>query len=450
MTDGRTSLADGNLTDLFLGSLSELAARGVPSRIAHCARMCLVDYLGCYAAGRKVAGEKLLRLASGVGRAASTDALAYGIAAHVVELDDGHRYGMLHLGAPVISALLATAAHHAMSADDFTRGVVLGYEVTIRLARAVQPGCKLKGCHATGVCGTVGAALAIAYALRFDAAQIKSAFSAAATSAAGLLEMIEGDTELKPYNAGRAAMDGLVAAFAGQARFAPPLDALGGRRGFLAVMTDEARTEHLAGMDGGTYGIETIYRKPYAACRHCHAPIEAALDIAGQPGFDVAQVKRILVETYRLAISGHDHVLATSVNSAKMSIPYSVAAALIRRSGGMDSFSESAIADGALRGLAGKVAVHESAEFTAQCPAKRIASVRVEMADGNSFSSQVDYPKGEPENPMADDELERKMRALAAWGGVGENAVDALWAEVSKADFDVRRIFSILNMTAEP
>ena len=450
MTDGRTSLADGNMTDLFLGSLSELVTRGVPRRIAHCAKMCLVDYLGCYAAGRKVVGERLRWLASGVGRTVPTDALAYGIAAHVAELDDGHRYGMLHLGAPVISALLAAAERHTMSADDFTRGVVLGYEATIRLARAVQPSCKLKGYHATGVCGTVGAALAIAYALRFDAVQVKSAFSAAATSAAGLLEMIEGDTELKPYNAGRAAMDGLVAAFAGMARFVPPCDALGGRRGFLALMTDEVRTEHLSGMEDDTYGIETIYRKPYAACRHCHAPIEAALNIATNPDFEAAQVKRIVVETYRLAISGHDHALVSSVHSAKMSIPYSVAAALIRRSGGMDAFSESAIADDALRALAGKVSIHESAEFTAQCPAKRIASVQIEMVDGKSFSSQVDYPKGEPENPMTDDELERKLRALTAWGGVGEDAVDALWSEVSKADFDVRHIISILNMPAEP
>lgn len=441
-------MANPILTDVFLESISALADRSLPQRVAHCARMCLVDYIACYFAGRKAAGAKLEKLEIAAGHSAPMSALAYGISSHFVELDDGHRYGMLHLGAPVISALMAAAERHDMSSSDFLRGMVVGYETAIRLAKAVQPGCKLKGYHATGTCGTVGAAMAVAYAMHFDAEQIKSAFSAAATSAAGLLEMIEGDTELKPYNAGRAAMDGIMAAFAGRAKFAPPIDALGGRRGFLAVMTDSPKLDCLRG-DGGTYGIETVYRKPYAACRHCHAPIEAALNIAVNPDFDVAKVKRITVMTYRLAVAGHEHVIAESSNSAKMSIPYSVAAALVRRSGGMEVFEEEALSDGILRDLAKKVSVVESEEFTALCPAKRIASVTVESVDGHSLCSQVDYPRGEPENPISDGELESKLRSLAAFGGVGKCRIDKLLSELSKAEFEVRNVISLLKPAAK-
>ena len=441
-------MADTVLTDSFLGGISSLAAREVPSRVSHCARMCLIDYIACCLAGRKVAGAKLKKLEAYAGDSAPAAALSYGMAAHFVELDDGHRYGMLHLGAPVISALLAVAEMRDVSAADFVLGMVVGYETAIRLARSVQPGCKLRGYHATGTCGTAGAAMAVAFALHFDDEQVKSAFSAAATSAAGLLEMIEGDTELKPYNAGRAAMDGVVAAFVGQARFAPPLDALGGRRGFLALMTDSPKLKCLNGECDGAYGIETIYRKPYAACRHCHAPIEAALTIAANPDFDVAKVKRITVKTYKLAVAGHDHVVAESQNSAKMSIPYSVAAALARRSGGMEVFSDDAMADGVLKDLAKKVDVLDADEFTALCPAKRIASVTVETVDGHTFSSRVDYPKGEPENPITDAELESKLRSLAAFAGVAEGGVESLLRELSGQDFNVRNVISFLKSTA--
>ena len=234
-------------------------------------------------------------------------ALLNGISAHVIELDDGHRIGMLQLGAPIISALLAVAEKENLSSHDFLSGIIVGYEVAIRLACAVQPGCKLKGYHATGTCGTVGAAMGIAAALHFDLGQMKSAFSAACTSAAGLLEMIEGDTEMKPYNAGRAAMDGVMAAYIGKARFKAPEDALGGKRGFLKVMTDEPKMEYLTEFDGEKYMIETIYMKPYAACRHCHPSIEAALNIRNQLGFDINEIEEIHVDTYKLAVAGHDH-----------------------------------------------------------------------------------------------------------------------------------------------
>ena len=425
-------------TDAFVDSLLSMAGGGIAAPLEACARMCLVDYMGCLAAGLAEAGDQIGNLRKSFGDSPLGDALAMGMAAHFVELDDGHRYGMLHLGAPVISALLAAARQEQVSAQDFLAGIVLGYEAAIRLARAVQPSCKLKGYHATGVCGTVGAAAGIAFALGFSRAALKSALSAAATGAAGLLEMIEGDTQLKPYNAGRAAMDGLAAAYAGRAGFRPPADAIGGRRGLLAVIADEAHPESLLGE--GRAAIETIYRKPYAACRHCHAPIEAALGIAAENDVHPADVARIIVDTYRLAVAGHDHVEIDGANSAKMSIPFSVAAAIAMRSGGMDAFRGKAVLDTTVLDLARRVAVRENGAFTALCPEKRVASVTVELKDGRLLSKRVDYPKGEPENPISDEELRAKFRSLADCGGLSRAAAEEVLRQMSHPDFDTRHI----------
>ena len=271
------------ITDQFLSIIRRVATDAIPEHIENKARECLLDYLGVTISGSTLLKGKEHQL---IQELATTDgchvvgaskcvpesmaAMLNGISSHVIELDDGHRIGMLHLGAPIISALLAVAEKENVSADDFIRGIVVGYEVAIRLACCVQPGCKLRGYHATGTCGTVGAAMGIAAALHFDEEQMKSAFAAATTSAAGILEMIEGDTELKPFNAGRAAMDGIAAAYIGKARFKAPEDALGGKRGFLTVMTDEPKLDFVTDYSGDKYMIEGIYMKPYAACRHCH------------------------------------------------------------------------------------------------------------------------------------------------------------------------------------
>ena len=444
------------LTDIFLNNIKSLQSAVFPKHVSEMAIKCLLDYIGVSLAGSTVIHEKLVHilasqeaidschvLGSSTPTPAVIAALLNGISAHTIELDDGHRIGMLHLGAPVISAIIAVAEKEQLSSQDVLQGIVIGYEVAIRLACAVQPGCKLKGYHATGTCGTVGAAMGVAAALHFDKEQMKSTMSAAITSAAGVLEMIEGDTELKPYNAGRAAMDGVTAAYIGKARFKAPEDALGGKRGFLKVMTDKPRMEFLTEFSGDKLMIETIYMKPYAACRHCHPSIEAALNIRNRPGFDINEIEHIHVDTYKLAVAGHDHTEIKGVNSAKMSIPYSLAVALFTGKGGMDEFTETYINNTEILSITDKITVSDVDELTSSCPQKRVAIVTVKTKNGD-FTERVDYPKGEPENPLSQQELEDKFRGLAIYGGLTKQECDEVINEVWKENFDLNKIMNII------
>ena len=444
-----------NLTDVFINNIRTFNNISTLDSVYSLARNVLLDYFGVSIAGFHLLNEKesqILKSTSdcechiiGTGDKSNMNiaALLNGISAHVIELDDGHRIGMLHLGAPVISALLAVYEKEKFSCHDFLKGIIIGYEVAIRLACCVQPDCKLKGYHATGTCGTVGAAMGISAALHFDFEQMKSVFSAATTSAAGLLEMIEGDTEMKPYNAGRAAMDGVTAAYVGKARFKAPEDALGGKRGFLKVMTDEPKMEYLTDFSGDKLMIEGIYMKPYAACRHCHPSIEAALHIRQQDGFDINEVESIRVDTYKLAVAGHDHTDIKGVNSAKMSIPYSLAVALYTGRGGLDEFTEEYICNPAIRAITNKVTVSDVEYLTALCPQKRVAEVMVSTKEG-VFTKRVDYPKGDPENPLSREELEDKFRGLAMYGGLTSEECDEFINEMRKEDFNLKKIMGIV------
>lgn len=431
------------MTDSFVGFIHKFSKQNFPERIISVAKSVLIDYYGVKLAGARVLSEQCSILISELGDTMQNRALIDGIYAHVIELDDGHRIGMVHPGAPVISAILAVAEKHPVKQENLLRGIVVGYEVAIRLACAVQPNHKLKGYHATGTCGSVGAAMGIATMLGFDFEQTKSAFSAATTSAAGILEMIDGDTQMKPYNAGRAAMDGVTAAFVGKARFKSPVDALGGKRGFLKVMTDEPKLQYITDFTADKYMIESIYRKPYAACRHCHPSIEAALTLRDRKAFELEEVKHIDVTTYKLAVEGHDHTKIEGSNSAKMSIPYSLAVALCTGKAGIDEFSDERVKDVSVLNLAEKVSVIANDELSTLCPQKRVAVVTVKT-DKGEFVERVDYPKGEPENPLSQQELEYKFRSLAMYGGLTKEECDEVIDEIWQEDGSVEKIMKIV------
>ena len=335
-----------------------------------------------------------------------TAALVNGFNAHALELDDGHRYAMIHLGAPIISAIKAASDENDISEDNFLLGIIMGYEAATRTAIAMQPSHKNHGYHAAGTCGTIGAAIGVAFALSMDRNQMNRVLTCAAGSAAGLLEMQEQNSELKPYNVGRAAMNGLAAAYMGLTDYETPDDMLGGERGFFNAFSDDFSLEKLIGATD-YFEIERIYVKPYVSCRHCHSAIEAAIKL--HKGLDIGQIDRVEVKTYKLAMKGHDHTDIQSVASAKLSIPYSVAAGLLYGRADLTVFEpldEKAVA------LSKKVTVLEDTELTALCPQMRVAVVTAYLKDGTSCACRVDFPKGEPENPMTDEELEEKRNFL--------------------------------------
>lgn len=421
------------MTDTFIRNIRYINKKDIPSDVYCQAKRCFVDYLSVIIAGSKTFSTKTLDYIHSVDSGNSistiiglncrsdiqTAALINGMNSHVSELDDGHRQGALHVGSTVFSALLTVAEKENLSSEDFFYGAIIGYEVTVRLACAIQPGNKLRGYHATGTCGTVGATMGIAAALGFDEEQMKSALSAAVTCASGVLEMQENCSEYKPLNVGRAAMDAVAAAYLGKARFVPPFDAIGGKRGFLKVMTDEPNTKFITEFDKKSpLAIMHIYMKIYAACRHTHPAIEAALTLRKKYDIHFTAIASIEVETYKLAVAGHDHIDILGVSSAKMSLPFCVALALCTGSAGMDSFNEENVKNETILDLTKRVIVKENKELSSLVPQKRASILHIIFKDGRKLSHQVDYPKGEPENPLTDIEIEEKFISLAMSAGL--------------------------------
>lgn len=402
--------------------------RPVPEAVMARARRSLQDYLAVTCAGVAFQKDKLEKYdafaepetgcfrAIGTGRDLALKEAVFlnGLNSHALDFDDGTNSGIIHLGSPIFSLLIPLAQRYGISVEDMLRAAVTGYEASFTMAVSIQPGHKAMGYHATGTCGTLGAVIAAGYMLDFSEEERFQAFAAACVAANGMLKVLDDGSELKPYNVAKTTLLALTALQLAKAGFAGHPDPLGGR-GFLKMMTGREDVEVKPVLLDGTYAIMKSYTKPYASCRYTHPAVEAAIYL--KEYVDPARVESISVETYDLAVPGHDHTEIPGSYSAKMSTPYALAAGLLYGKAGLQEFTEEAVQEAEILELTRKVTVAANEDLSAAFPAVQAAIVTIETKDG-SYTKRVDFPKGEPENPLTDEEFRSRYDGLMAYGGV--------------------------------
>lgn len=337
-----------------------------------------------------------------------------GLNGHALDFDDGTNSGIIHLGSPIFSLLVPLAQKYEISVDDMLKAAIVGYEASYTMAVSIQPGHKALGYHATGTCGTLGATIAAGYMLDFTEEERFQAFACACVAASGMLKVLDDGSELKPYNVAKTALLSLTALQLAKAGFKGHTDPLGGR-GFLKMMTGKEAVELKPVLLNGTYAIMKSYTKPYASCRYTHPAVEAAIHLRKRVKLE--DVKEINIRTYDLAVSGHDHTEIPGSYSAKMSIPYATAAGFIYGKAGLQEFSGDAVKDDKILSLTKKISVLADDDLSAAFPSIQAAVVTIRTKD-SAYSDRVDFPKGEPENPLTDEEFRSRYDGLMEYAGV--------------------------------
>lgn len=436
-----------NVSGQFFRAVDEIAGKKIPDNVMERARRSLLDYLAVTCAGvafqkAKVDGffssslpEEGMFKAIGTGRNLALKEAVFlnGLNAHALDFDDGTNSGIIHLGSPIFSLLLPLAQRYGKSVEEVLRAAIIGYEASYTMAVSIQPEHKALGYHATGTCGMIGATLAAAYMLGLSEEERFQAFAAACVSASGMLKVLDDGSELKPYNVAKTALLSLTSLQLAMAGFKGHADPLGGYRGFLKMMSGDENTEIKPCLLNGTYAIMKSYTKPYASCRYTHPPVEAAIRLRNQYGLTPFRIKSITIETYNLAVSGHDHTEIKGAYSAKMSTPYSVAVALVFGKAGLQEFSQEVLSDPAVQALTKKVHVKADAELSAAFPEKQCAIMTV-STETDTYSERVDFPKGEPENPLTDREFYERYQALMEYGGVPRAVFDGIYKSAGEED----------------
>src|SRR6516225_5487856 len=217
-------MSETGLTHVLASKAAGLDYDNLPPPARELVRQCVLDYLGVAVAG---ASDGLVRLlldemneAGGAPKAsvighelrlpALSAALVNGAAAHALDYDDVNMAMPGHPSVAILPALLALAELRHSSGHAVATAFVAGYETTCRIGAALQPGHYNLGFHSTGTIGSFGAAAACARLLGLDAETTAIALGIAGTQAAGLKSQF--GTMCKPFHAGRASQNGLLAA----------------------------------------------------------------------------------------------------------------------------------------------------------------------------------------------------------------------------------------------
>src|ERR1700737_1761190 len=294
VTENRTLAAD--LTLALAKEASALGYDELPAPARELARQCVLDYLGVAIAG---AEDPLVRIlldeltdAAGAPQAsvighevrlpALSAALVNGAAAHALDYDDVNMAMPGHPSVAILPGLLALAELQRSSGREVITAFVAGYETACRIGLALQPGHYNPGFHSTATVGSFGAAAACARLLRLDTAVTAMALGIAGTQAAGLKSPF--GTMCKPFHAGKAAHNGLLAARLAARGFSSRPDLVECEQGFALAHGPVFHPEAaLADPPNGFHIFANLF-KYHAACSLTHGPIECARKLREQHG----------------------------------------------------------------------------------------------------------------------------------------------------------------------
>ncbi|WP_200952138.1 MmgE/PrpD family protein [Rhizobium sp. Root482] len=335
-------------------------------------------------------------------------ALCNGAMGHGVELDDAHGSGLIKAGSVLIPAAFAAAEISQAKGDDVVSAVVAGYEIAIRVAKAINPGHRHRGYHTTSTVSLMGAAVITARLLGCDEEGIANAIGLAAMQSSGIQSYLDDPCMAKPFGPGKGAFNGVLAGIMASRGFTGPKKVLESKEGFFNAFTDSVRISDLLDGFGSKFAIMEVGFKPHAACRYAHGPIDLA-QMFHADGVKQGDISSITVKMSGLAIRQASKFPCGSLNAAMGSTQFGVALALTAGGNGLrdywDGYSNQAVHD-----LAAQVVLEAEPEFGV---GGRQAVVTLGLKDGRSLSYRSEEPRGEPANPLSGEELERKFMSTA-------------------------------------
>jgi len=329
------------------------------------------------------------------------------------EMGDGSRFAGLHPGPVVIPAALAMseAKTTVISGKDLILAIALGYEVMIRVGRAMNPSAVKRGFFLTGIAGPLGSAAAAGKIINLDEASMINSLSIAAISGSGLLEAFKAPHPFVLISIARACEAGIICALLAQNGVKGNDTIL--EEGFIPAFSDDYDLDLITRDLGRDYMIPKTYIKMYGGCRHIHAPIDAVLYIVKEHNIGLEEIEKIRVKTYSVAL---DLTIETpkSGDDAMFNIPFGISAGLIYGNVFSDKFTERNLRSKQIQELMRRVTVEHNPELDTEYPEKRGTMVEIITKDGGTFSHKLDFARGEPECPFSKSEIEDKFEYLVS------------------------------------
>jgi 2-methylcitrate dehydratase PrpD len=405
-----------DVTRILAKYLVAAQLRDVPDPVRKEARRTLLNWVGCTIGGSRNEAVEIAvsalrpffgsEQASLLGRKERADifnvALINGISSHVLDFDDTHLRTIIHPAGPVASAILAMSEYQPVSGADFLHALILGVEAECRIGNAVYPAHYDVGWHITGTTGVFGAAAAAGKLLRLNEQQMVWALSLAAVQPVGLREMF--GTMTKSFHPGRAAQNGLTAAFLALQNFTSSDHGIEAKSGWANVLSTARNfkeiTEHL----GDSFEILENTYKPFACGIVMHPTIDGCIQLRSQSGLKPEQIERVELTVNPLVLELTGKKTPQTGLEGKFSIYHAAAAAIVQGAAGEQQFTNAVVNDGTIVALRGHVTVTPNASI-----AEDQVRIAITLKDGRKLEKFVEHAVGSVTNPMSDKALEAKF-----------------------------------------
>jgi 2-methylcitrate dehydratase PrpD len=324
---------------------------------------------------------------------------------HSTYFEDGSRYTGGHPSSVVIPAALTLGETLKSGGKEIILSVVMGYDIFIRLGRAIYPSTVVRGFQSTAVLGALGAAAASGSLLKLDTTSCKNALAIASNLGVGLKDALKAPAS-QPIQVGRSCEGGVLSALLAQNGL-PGSDTIL-ELGFLKGFADHSDSNRILEGLGGRYLIGETYVKIHGGCRGNHAPIDVVMNLM--------KTHNIVPESIRGVEVGIDSVtLAASIaepkdgKQAQLSVPFAVAVAILEGNASIYQYTDEKVNDPEVREMMSKMRIEADPALNEGYPNRRGAHARVILKDGREFKSSIEIARGEPEFPMTYEEIEKKF-----------------------------------------
>jgi 2-methylcitrate dehydratase PrpD len=375
-----------------------------------------------------------------------------GTLAHGLDYDDTHPASVVHVSASVVPAALAACEESGADGKALLAVLAVGMEANVRIGLVARGAFHDRGFHPTGLCGAYAAALVAGKAAGLRPPQLADALGLAGSQAAGTLEFLTDGTWAKRIHAGWAAHSGVVAARLAAAGFSGPRGTFDGRFGLYRTHLGEGGWDitALTGGLGARWEMLDIALKPYPCCHLNHAFIDcaAALRAAHAPAPQAIDRVECLIDPREVPIvcepAGTKKTPQNDYD-AKFSLPYAVASMLLRGHVDIDDFSDQAIRDPAVLGLAQRVLYRDDPD--SDYPGHFPGRLRIHLRDDTVLAHDEPINRGSADHPLTAEEVQAKFRRNAQ-RALPPAKVEAVIAAV--ADLDRHATLAALTAALTP
>jgi len=333
----------------------------------------------------------------------------------------------------IFPAAMACCERAGSDGKELIVGLVLGHEFEMRLCEAAFPGIRERGWHHATLTAFASPIVA-GRALHLPWEQIQHAIGISASRHCTLGAVTAGKlTMMKNTVDPMATQSGVFAALLAEKGYSGPEHVIDGKEGLTHVFGPDWKLDLLTEGLGESWRITQCGMKAFPTEALTHTAISAVLDLVKSNDLHPEQVEKIQIRSLARAadiLSDPSKYDPHTRETADHSLPYVIAAALVERQVTPVQFTMEKILDSKIRAQLRKVEVVADPEIERVFPALQRVVVNITTLDGRTLSKQLDYPKGDPRNPLTDQEIEEKFAALADGvlsKGAQKKLKDAVW-----------------------